>query len=176
MHRFLKRLSDVTIFIASIVLFAMMVHVSADVVMKYAFSQPIAGTLEIVSTYYMVAAVFLPLAVVELTRASIAVDVAYRFMPRAMKAFCMLLVLAGSATVYFVLAHTTWGPAVRSWQINEQMMGQVYVTVWPSRFVLPVSFVLAGLVCLAHLYGFLTSREVRKRLLAPHETVEPADG
>lgn len=175
MNRLTAKLSDLTLVVSSFFLFAMMIHVSLDVFFKYVMNKPIAGTLEIVSTYYMVTAVFLPLAVVELTRSSIAVDFAYQFMPRAMKILCMLLVLVGSAAVYFVLAYSSLGDALRSFRINEQLMGQIYITVWPSRFVLPVSFLLAGLVCVVHLIGFVLDPQARDRLLEPQEAESAAN-
>lgn len=169
MNRLMAKLSDLTLVVSSVFLFAMMIHVSLDVLFKYAMNKPIVGTLEIVSTYYMVAAVFLPLAVVELTRCSIAVDFAYQFMPRAIKILCMVLVLVGSAAVYFVLAYSSWGDALRSLRINEQLMGQIYITVWPSRFVLPFSLMLAGLVCVLHLVNFVLDPLARERLLAHNQ-------
>ncbi|WP_417209712.1 TRAP transporter small permease [Antarctobacter sp.] len=171
----LERLSSLALIISGVFLFAMMIHVASDVALKYAINKPIPGTLEVVSAYYMVAGVFLPIAAVELTRQSIAVDVAYQFMPRWMQVFCMGLVLTGSAAVYFMLAYTGFGDAMKSWRINEQLMGQVAVIVWPSRFVLPIGFVLAGLVCAWYLYGFLTSAQIRERLLALHDIDEELD-
>lgn len=169
MKRILAHLSNLTLLLSGLFLFAMMVHVAADVALRYAMNSPIPGTLEIVSAYYMVAGVFLPLAAVELARASIAVDAAYQFMPRVMKASCMTMVLTLSAAVYLVLAYTSWGDAMRSFRINEQMMGQHFVTVWPSRFVLPVSFFLAGVICVAYLYQFFTDKEVRAKLVGVHD-------
>ena len=50
--------------IGGIALLAMMGHVAGDVIGRSFFGAPIDGTLEIVSGYYMVAVVFLPLAFV----------------------------------------------------------------------------------------------------------------
>ena len=168
----LERLSTLALIISGLFLFAMMIHVAADVALKYAINKPIPGTLEVVSTYYMVAGVFLPIAAVEMTRQSISVDVAYQFMPRGMQVFSMVLVLSGSAAVYFMLAYTGFGDAMKSWRINEQLMGQVAVIVWPSRLALPIGFFLAGLVCVWQLHGFLTSAQIRERLLALHDVEE----
>ena len=50
--------------VAGLCFCVMAIHVTADVFMKYLFRHPIVGTLESVTYYYMVAAVFLPLAAV----------------------------------------------------------------------------------------------------------------
>lgn len=168
----LRRLSDITLVIAGLALFAMMVQVSADVLLKYVANKPIPGTLEFVSAYYMVAGVFLPIAAVELTRSSIAVDVAYQFMPRKMQAACMFIVLVGCIGLYLLLAYTSFGDAMRSYRIGEVMMGNVLVSVWVSRFILPVSFLLAGLVCLLHLWRFITDPKGRQELLGLSDPAE----
>lgn len=162
----LKRLSNFSMWIGGIFMLAMMIHITADVFMKYVFNQPILGTLEIVSTYYMVAGVFLPIAAVEMARGSIGVDVAYQFMPRSMKIFCTAVTLLGSAAVYLVLVWTSWKDAVRSFNIGEMMMGSSLVIVWPSRFAMPISLVLAGLVCVYYLIGLFASADLRERLIA----------
>jgi hypothetical protein len=110
--------------------------------------------------------VFLPIAAVELILGSISIDVAYQFMPRPMKVFCMVPVLAGSAAVYLVLAYISYGDAMRSLRIRAVMMGNVLVSVRISRFVLPVSFVIAGSVCLWQLARLATDAGARARLLA----------
>jgi TRAP-type C4-dicarboxylate transport system permease small subunit len=168
----LKRMSSATLVVSGLALLVMMVQVSADVTLKYLFNKAIPGTLELVSTYYMVAGVFLPIAAVEFVRASISVDVAYQFLPRWMKIVSMTLVLVASIAVYLVLAYTSLGDALESLRRREMMMGNVFVSVWASRFVLPVSFGLAGVVCIAQLWGFMTDPKTRAGLLATSDTTE----
>lgn len=171
-NKVLTRVTEACLWISSLFLIAMMIHVSLDVALKYTLNMPVPGTLEIVSAYYMVAGVFLPIAAVELLRSAIVVDVAYMFMPRGMKAFCILLGLVASVLVYGVLTWTSWGDAVRSFKIREVMMGTVLVSVWPSRFVLPVAFLAAAGVCLWHIWAFFTSPEHRSYLIDPPATEE----
>ncbi|WBU52428.1 TRAP transporter small permease [Paracoccus sp. SCSIO 75233] len=168
----LDKLSRLALIVAGLFLLLMMVHISLDVALKLLFSRPIAGTLEIVSTYYMVAGVFFPIAAVEMARSSISVDAVYQFFPQSAKKLCMVLVLGLSAATYLILACSSWGDAIRSYRIKEQMIGQVFVTIWPSRFVLPIGFGLAGLVCFGYLLAFLLRKDARDRLLAEHDEAE----
>lgn len=169
-----RRASDVGVWLAGLTTMLMMVHITADVALKYIFNWPIPGTLEIVSAYYMVAAVFLPIAVVELYRSSISVDTMYQFLPRSIKFLCMVLVFVASAVVYLTLAWTSWGDALRSFAVGEVMMGTVSVSVWPSRFLMPVSLFMAGIVCLWHLGRLLFTQQGRDELIAVTEPqVEP---
>ena len=57
----------------------MMGHVVLDVFLKFAFNAPLIGTLETVSYYYMVGAVFLPLGAVELKKEHVHVDLFIQF-------------------------------------------------------------------------------------------------
>ena len=143
----------------------MMLHVCADVAMKYLANKPIQGTLEIVSYYCMVGAVFLPLAFVELTRSAVSVDLFFDRMPRWMQLACMVGVLALCALAYGMLCAITWGDALRSFARSEVVMGPGTVPIWPSRFVLPASFALWTFVCLLHLARLMLSPQARARLL-----------
>jgi TRAP-type C4-dicarboxylate transport system permease small subunit len=160
-----RRLSNVGVWLAGLATMAMMVHITVDAVLRL-FNVPIFGTLEIVSAYYMVAAVFLPIAVVELYQESISVDTVYQYLPRTLKFACMVVVFVASAIVYLMLAWTSWGDSVRSFQVKEVVMGTVPIIIWPSRFLMPVSLLLAGAVCLWHLWRLLTSTQAREELMA----------
>lgn len=153
--------------ISAILLLVMMLHVCADVGMKYLFNRPIQGTLEVVSYYYMVWAVFLPLALVEMTRSAVSVELFFNMFPRAGQVACIALVLLLCTAAYAGLARITWLDALRSFDRGEVVMGPVTVAIWPSRFILPISFALAGLVCLWHLARLALSSEARSELIAP---------
>ncbi len=170
-----RRLSYIGVWLAGLTTMLMMIHITVDSVLRL-FNVPIKGTVEIVSAYYMVAAVFLPIAVVELYHESISVDTIYQFLPRPLQFVCMVVVFSTSAIVYFMLAWTSWGDSWRSFQSGEVVMGTVPIIIWPSRFLMPVSLVLAGSVCLWHLWRLLSSDEGREELIAIHRPQAGTDG
>ena len=53
---------------ATAVVVVLTVHVCLDVGSRYLFNLPLAGTTEMVAKYYMVGAVFLPLAYCQIRR------------------------------------------------------------------------------------------------------------
>ncbi len=162
------RIADLLLEIGGLLLLVMMLHVTLDVAMKYLANHPVPGTLEIVSYYYMVGAVFLPIAFVELTRGSVAVDLFYDRMPLGMQIGCMVVVLGICVTVYAGLAWITLGDALRSFNKGEVVMGPVTVVVWPSRFVLPLSFGLGALICTWHLARLFLNPAARRDLIGHH--------
>lgn len=167
--------SNILADLAGLILLVMMLHVTADVFMKYAFNQPIQGTLEIVAFYYMVASVFLPLALVEFTRTSIAVDMFFDHFPRAARIGLMVFVLFACAVFYGALAWITWEDALRSFARREIVMGPINVPIWPTRFLLPLGFAMGALMCTWHLASLLFGgREARDELIAHHDHVEDA--
>lgn len=154
--------------IGGLVLIAMMAHIVADVFMKYVFRSPIQGTLEIVSHYYMVMAVLLPLALVEWRRESISVDIFFQLFPRWLRLISVIFGLALMVTVYSGLTYQTIFDAFRAFGINEKAMGSAEIIIWPSRFAFPLGFAASALVCLWHLIFVLTGRD-RDAWLAPHD-------
>lgn len=157
-----ERLLDV----AGILLILMMLNITLDVILKAVFNSPIQGTLEVTAYYYMVGAVLLPIAAVELAQASISADVFYNLMPRRTRAVILALILALCAVTYAGLSWITWIDALRAFKRGEFSMGGVSMLIWPSRFILPVSFLLGGLACLWNLGGLLFSSRAREALLA----------
>lgn len=144
--------------VAAMALLAMMLHVTADVIGKYVFNTPIPGTAEIVASYYMVSAVFLPLAWVEITEGSITVELLYDLFGRRAKALILFVATALSALFYGGLVWLSWTPAVKAWRIGEVVEGTWRVVIWPTKFLLPVGLALACLVMVLRLIEIIAGR------------------
>ena len=80
--RILAGASTALAWLAGVALNLMMLHIAADVVARYIFNSPLHGTVEIVSAYYMVAVVFLPLAMIERSNGHIVVELVTQHLPR----------------------------------------------------------------------------------------------
>lgn len=128
----------------------MMAHVSLDVSSRYALNRPIVGTLETVSSYYMVALLFLPLAEVTRRGQHIRVEVFTQWLPPRLLAACTALGLALSATYAAVLAGRGGVEAVHMTAIREAWETAVWdMEVWPARWFVPVGCAVMGLVFVA---------------------------
>ncbi len=130
--------SRLFMFISSIFLVLMMVHVTADVLMKYFFNSPIEGTFETVTYYYMISIVFLPLAVVELRNEHIYVDLfVRRFSSRIQQLIYIFACFTG--IVYFsIMSYQTFLDALKATAERETVMSNYLFYVWPSRWALPI--------------------------------------
>lgn len=136
--------------VAGIGLVLMMVQTTADVVADNLWRHPIPGNLEIISVYHMVLVVFLPLAFVEWQHENIQVDLLWQVLPHRVQRLSLCLGYLLGAGFFAILARQTWLDAMNALAKNEMMMGNVYVLIWPAKFVLPVGFAAICLVSLRH--------------------------
>lgn len=149
LKRFLEGSSNLLAIAAGCAVIVMMLHINLDVAMRYIFSAPFANTIEIVSTYYIVAIVFLPLAMVERCNANIVVELLAQYLPRRTAEF-LIAGIAVVTAVYFCAF--TWQTGIDAWQkyeVGEIALGNSQITVWPTRFYLPIG---CGLLVLVLLY------------------------
>ncbi|MCV2894302.1 TRAP transporter small permease subunit [Lentibacter sp. XHP0401] len=157
-QRISHTVAHLLVIIAALALLLMMFHVTADVIGKYVFNAPIPGTAEVVASYYMVAAVFLPLAWVEIKESSITVELLYSLFGHRAKNLALLLATAVSALFYGGLAWLLWAPALQSYRIGEIVEGTWRVVIWPTKFLLPLGLALACLVMVLRLFQIITGR------------------
>lgn len=153
--------------LAGIALLLMMGQMVLDVFLTYFFRKPIEGNLEVVSIYHMVAVVFLPLAMVELRHEHIHVDLVVRWLPQVVQRVIYILGSLISAAFFAILAYQTWLDALKSYRIDEIVMGAVYVTIWPAKFILPFSFLLIMLAVLLHAWKALLDPDFDPSPAAP---------
>jgi TRAP-type C4-dicarboxylate transport system permease small subunit len=140
--RALSWLSKVLLVLGAVALLLMAAHVTLDVLGRLTLARPIYGTTEIVSFYYMVAAVCLPLAYIELKDEHITVDVLYMQMPRWLKRAVFVFACLMTAGFFGIFAYQSWLDALRATATREVVMGHAFIEIWPSRYFLPVSFAL----------------------------------
>lgn len=133
----------------------MMIQIVVDVIMRGVFNAPIEGNLEVVSVYYMVGVVFLPLAMVELRHEHISAELFVVMLPHRLRSY---LYAAGCviALVFFaVLGFQTLLDALNATEINEMLMGSIFVVIWPSRWMLPVGFFMIACCIALHMWQAL---------------------
>jgi TRAP-type C4-dicarboxylate transport system permease small subunit len=158
--RAIDAIAYVLVWVACIVTFLMMAHVTADVTMRFALRQPLAGTLEIVSGYYMVIVIFLPLAFLARSNGHILVELFTRRLPA--RRVLWLDAIMGAITLVYMAA-LTWMAGIEA--LRRTREGEVWsigftdMVIWPSRWVLVVG---AGLMALAVAVGI--AENVRRAL------------
>ena len=153
---FVKSLANGLAFFGGLSVLLMMIQTVLDVGLNVFFRKPIEGNMEIISIYYMVLLVFLPLASVELKHEHIYADLLVQTFSARWRRFTYLF--GGLITLVFLslLLIQTWKDAIKSFEINEVVMGSVYVSVWPAKFSLPIGFFAMILVVIMHMVHAIT--------------------
>lgn len=147
-----NRLITASTWVGAVFLILMMVQVVADVVASNVFRSPIPANSVVVTHYYMIAVVFLPIALAELRDDNISVEIAYQMMSRKAKNvtlyFSWLLTLA----VCSLLLISSWEYAVKKFDSKSFVLEQeINLVTWPTYFILPVSFAIMIIVILRNL-------------------------
>lgn len=127
----------VLLFVGAIAIVLMMSHVMLEVMLRTLFDISIPGTEEIVSGYYMVAVVFLPLAYVQLERGHVIIELFTLKAGPRLKAWIdgFVYIICGGALAIFTYA--TFDKALKMTAKNEMWIGMIEVTIWPARWALP---------------------------------------
>lgn len=136
---------NILAYAGSFFIMLMMVHIVVDVVGREFFSRPISGTLETVSFYYMVAVTFFPLAFVTHHEGHISVELFTRGLSRRGRAALEAVVTLACFAFVVMFVIETWKAAATSFA-NDEMWETAddLITIWPSRFALPIGAGLMG--------------------------------
>lgn len=145
MLRILKKAFDGTLtilnYISVIAILLTAMWIFADVVGRFAFRHPIAGTTELVKTGIL-AIIFLGVAYTLKhdghVRTTVLVSHAS---PRARAILRMVSAVLGMAA-FTLLAIYGWEAAVKAWEVREFEGVQVRVPTYPSRFIVVLGSVL----------------------------------
>jgi TRAP-type C4-dicarboxylate transport system permease small subunit len=144
--RWLEIPINLLLWIALIAGFLMMIHVGVDVTGRTAFNQPLQGTTEIVSGWYMVAICYLPWAWLTRNDNHIVAGIFERI-GTAWFGYWLEVLVKVFMLVYVGIFG--WQTALRA--ISQTRAGEVweaaggFIPVWPSRWVLPIG---AGLMAI----------------------------
>lgn len=147
--RLLDLAADGMLLVGGLAIFAMMLHITADVLMKLAFNAPLPGALEIVTYIYMVACTFLPLAHVVVSRTMIVVEVFTQGLsPKGLLRLESGLALLSCA--YFgAMAVMSGLQAAAKTRIGEIQDATYFeLPVWPMRWVVVLACALTALAVL----------------------------
>ena len=145
--------------LACLALALMMLHVTADVALRTLAGQPLTGTIETVSYYYMVLAVFLPLAWVERRGEHIRVDLFVQLLPAGAQLALYLFACLLGALFFGAMAWQSTLDALRATRGLETIMSNYLFYIWPARWALPLGLWAAVLAVLANAARALTRRQ-----------------
>jgi TRAP-type C4-dicarboxylate transport system permease small subunit len=135
----------VFIAIAGLAVMAMMVLTAADVVMRYAFHQPIRWAFELVTQYLLIGSFFFAFSYTLRTNENVAVDYFARHIP--LKVYHPLMG-AGHLVAAVIFAGICWLSArdtYEAWLNNDALMGALIWPTWSAKVIVPIGAVALSL-------------------------------
>jgi TRAP-type C4-dicarboxylate transport system permease small subunit len=164
--------------IAAVFMFAIMMIVFSDVIMRYAFNKPFSWAYDLISMYLMAGVFFLVLSEAYTSRAHVSVDILQQKFSPAMIRLSEIVTCVVGMTVFSLIAYLGLLRTVDSFQSADVMAGAIPWPMWPSIGLVPFG---AGLITIrltvhliAHLLSLATGRAViaLPAAHAPGETFE----
>lgn len=146
----IKRLCIAGMVLSAVLVFAMAIIGTADVIGTNVFDQPVPGTLEISETMFAVV-IFSGFGYVVMQARHITIDIFIDAAPDRVRRICHLFALALSATVFAVVAWQSFEALQYSLLIRESANSFIPFPLYPARAVVFAGCLIASLECLRQL-------------------------
>lgn len=150
--------------IAAVVMFAIMMIVSADVFMRYVFNSPFGWAYDLISLYLMAAVFFLVLSHAYRQGAHVSVDILQQRLPEKPFRLTEIVTTAVSFVVFVLIAWVGWQRTVDSFEQGDVLAGAIPWPTWPAVALVPFG---AGMLALrlaidffSHLGSLITGRDL----------------
>jgi TRAP-type C4-dicarboxylate transport system permease small subunit len=121
------------------VMFIMMLHITANALLRTFANAPIASTLELTEYWYMPVIVFVGFIAAQMRKEHVKADFIYNFLPHSMRPYVLG---AGYVLVTLVSAGFAWfglGEALIAFDVRR-LAGASELPAWPTYFLAPLSF------------------------------------
>ena len=160
-RRVVKRITEVMVVISAIMLFAMMLVSTGDVIGRYFFLRPIEGAWEIVSMLFVISGA-MAIGYTQFVKGHVQINlVSDRLSRRGRAGLFMvsyLICLAGCALV-------GWRGWLRMWSYTQKTVGGETITLglplWPFMLIFALGFFWLAFILLIDIYDCIV--EVRRR-------------
>ena len=144
MSKIVNWLAKLLLDFSSLWLFGIMLLVGADVFMRYVFTQPISGALEI-SEQTVVIITFLCFAYTGTQNRHIHADAIVKRLPPSYRSFAEMI---SSFMMLLLLTLLVWQTSKEAWEalsIHEVRMGLINVPIYPTKIAIPFGLSVAWL-------------------------------
>lgn len=124
---------------AVIVTFLMMLHITANAVMRTWWNAPIDKTLEFVEYWYLPLLVFLGFIAAQHRAEHIAADLIFERLPTATRRFVLAAVLLACSFVCLGFTWYGWTEALHAYEL-KRTAGVSDLPAWQTYFLVPIAF------------------------------------
>jgi TRAP-type C4-dicarboxylate transport system permease small subunit len=155
----IDRITSALAAVASVAIGLMMLHIVISVIARSGFGYSIPGTITIVSSYYMVVVVCLPLAYVERKDAHISVDFLTNYFPKRLQVRLFGWTFLLSALVFGLVAYSSWQEAIAKFAIGQvSVESNMAIPTWVGYFAVPVGYAMGTVYVLLRFVRFIAGK------------------
>jgi TRAP-type C4-dicarboxylate transport system permease small subunit len=161
--------------VAAVFMFAIMIIVFGDVIMRYAFNKPFSWAYDLISLYLMAGIFFLVLSEAYASNAHVSVDILQQKFSPPVKRLSEIVTCIVGITVFSLIAYLGFLRAVESYQSSDVMAGAIPWPMWPSIGLVPLGAGIITFRLALHLIGHILSLVTGRSLIplpAAHATGE----
>jgi len=164
--RAVGRIEKLASTIAAVFMFAIMMIVFSDVIMRYAFNRPFSWAYDLISIYLMAGVFFLVLSEAYTNRAHVSVDILQQKFSPAMIRLSEIVTCLVGIVVFSLIAYLGFLRAVDSFQSADVMAGAIPWPMWPSIGLVPLGAGLITVRLALHLIGHVLSLVTGRAVIA----------
>jgi TRAP-type C4-dicarboxylate transport system permease small subunit len=171
----LAALEKIASTIAAIFMFAIMIIVFCDVIMRYAFNQPFSWAYDLISIYLMAGIFFLVLSEAYASNAHVSVDILQQKFSPPVKRLSEIVTCIVGIIVFSLIAWLGLLRAVDAFKAGDVMAGAIPWPMWPSIALVPFGAGIISIRLALHLIGHVLSLVTGRPLIplpAAHATGE----
>jgi TRAP-type C4-dicarboxylate transport system permease small subunit len=165
LRRAIDAVDAVLVTVGSLMLFALMCVVVADVSLRYLFNAPLQWSYQVVSSYLMPGLFFMAVSHTLRSNSHVAVDILHNYVgPRTryiFEAISSVLAVPVFALCTWVSAHNTW----KEFLSGAESTSGLAVPSWTVSILLPIGFGMLTLRLALNAVGYIGTLASRRQLI-----------
>ena len=143
--------------IVAIFMFAIMIIVFSDVVMRYAFNRPFSWAYDLISLYLMAGVFFLSLSGTYAVNGHVSVDILMPHFSPFIRRLCAIAANLVGLAIFIPIAWLGYQRALDNYVSIDVLAGAVPWPTWASAVLVPIGAVLLCLRLMVHFVANLGS-------------------
>ena len=145
-----KRLDQAAMAIAVLAIAIIMVVVSFDAVLRYAFNAPLQWSYELVGYYLMVVGIYFAVSSTFITGDHVNITLVRDMLPARLVAWLDVAWCLVAAAVFGFIVYGTWDNVAVAWTRNDFIPGYITWPSWLSHLPIPLGCALFAIRLVHH--------------------------
>jgi TRAP-type C4-dicarboxylate transport system permease small subunit len=155
--RALTAIEKVTSAIAACFMFAIMIIVFSDVVMRYVFNRPFSWAYDLISLYIMAGVFFLSLSGTYAVNGHISVDILLPRFSASIQRLCIIISNLVGLAIFIPITLLGYQRALDNFSSSDVMAGAIPWPTWASAGLVPIGAGILALRLAVHLVANIAS-------------------